>query len=138
MKKFFKSLGLIFLVFIAAILLLLLQGFFRFDVKLFEINRLIQSESRRWGTLVELVPDIFILGEDAGQVKKVLQRAGYEPVPDGRVWKRYEDKTGPNKSVYIREANIIVCNVKLYVFLSFSEDGKLQSAVGTQHEHGCL
>lgn len=138
MKKFLKYLGLTFLAVALFIAIALAQGFYRFDVRFFEINRYIQSKSQQWGTMVELIPDIFEKNEVFEEVENSLKTAGYAHVPDEKVWKRYEDKTGVNKFVYTREVNMLVCNIQLYVFLEFDEHKNLLSAFGTQHEHGCL
>ncbi len=138
MKKVLKYIGMTFLVLVLLIGGLALQGFYRFDVNIFEVNRIIKSKSQRWGTPVQLIPEVFVEGESFENVEKYLNFSGYKNIQGDKVWKKYEDKTGPNKFVFTREANMLVCNIMLYVFLEFDQNNNLKSAIGTQHEHGCL
>lgn len=137
MKNFLKYFLLTMLVLVLLGGIVVIQGVYRFDVKIHTVNNLIQTKAKTWGTMVNLIPDIFSAGEPFVEVNKALIYAGYINTPADKVWK-YEDHTGKNKFVYIREANAFFCNINLYVFVEFDDNSKLKSAYGTQNEHGCL
>lgn len=138
MKKFLKY----FLIGIAALTViiaaLLAQSFYRVDVRIFPINQHIQAGTHPWGAMVNLIPDDFNVGESLETVASKLKFSGYKNIPVENAWQRYKDKVGKNKFMYVRDANMLVCNISLYVFVEFDDNGKLISAQGTQHEHGCL
>ncbi len=138
MKKFFKYFFLL-LAFLAVVFAgLFLQAMFRFDVIIYPINRYIKEHSGTWGASVNLIPDIFSEHEDFEDVEKKLFRAGYTRIADGEIWGRYADRVGENKYAYIRDANMLVCNIELYIFLELDDNQKLKKANGTQEERGCL
>jgi hypothetical protein len=133
--KFFLS---VLLISIFGLGILYVQVTYRIDVLFYEINRDIQQGSRRWGTLVNLIPDNFSQNESFASVTKKLERAGYVEVNEKDAWARYKDRVGGHNHMFEREANMWVCNIKLYVFIELDDSLNLISAEGTQQEHGCL
>ena len=137
-KKILKWMGISLL---SLILLVCLFGFYityRPDVRIYSINRYIIDNSPKWGTIVELTPDVLNKRMQLEKVEARLKSAGYTKNDKDNVWPRYDEKTGKNKFIYTREANNMVCNIKLYVFIEVDKDYQLIKAEGTQHEHGCL
>ena len=112
----------------------------RFDLKLNRVVEEIRSDPNveAWGDRTPLVPSQFKLGESRESVLRVLEKGGFERIPDDDVWARYQYEIDEGRALYVREAHNIACNIYIYVFIEFSDTNELTFAEGTQHEHGCL
>ena len=120
--------------------LYLLNAMGRYDLKLNPVVEEIRSDPNveAWGDRTTLIPSQFDLGDDRDNVLRKLEKAGFERVPDGQAWVRYQYEIDEGREIYTREAHNIACNIYIYVFIDFSDKNKLTFAEGTQHEHGCL
>lgn len=104
------------------------------------VNHYIESQAsgQRWGTKIELVPEIFTAGDDIINVRTKLMDSGYKQLSEETIWGRYRDKIGPNREAYMQVASTLVCNVERYVFLEFDTEAKLLNASAAVNERGCL
>src|SRR5688572_26218682 len=127
MKKVLKRFFVALLITVLIVFIIVFVGGSRPDVLIFPVNRYIETHVRRWGTMVDLVPNIFSVGDTFENVDNKLIRAGYSKEP-----------AKENKYIYTREANDLICNKGLYVFVEFDDSFKLKSAEGAVREHGCL
>ena len=108
------------------------------DVYKHPVSAAIVSNNPEWGELVDLIPDAFVFGEERDSVRQKLQSAGYQSVQDKSVWKRYSYLIEDDYKLYSREADNLVCNIQLRVFVKFNSDDLLAAAKGNIHEQGCL
>ncbi len=137
-KKILKWFLVVFLTLVGLLVLLIANFIFRFDVYVYPINAHISQNVVKWGDSVDLVPEIFEVGDSYEDVISGLSFAGYAALPPEDVRQRHEAYHDPHSYVFIRDASTLVCNVKLYAFLKFDENMKLKKAIGTQREQGCL
>ena len=112
----------------------------RLDLAFNDIVQEIQSDpnAKKWGERVPLIPGQFALGSGRGTVLKMLNRDGFQRLPDEKVWTQYQYEIDQGREIYTREANNGICNIVVYVFVEFDAGDKVTFAEGAQHETGCL
>ncbi|MEO3414101.1 hypothetical protein AAFO92_05530 [Roseovarius sp. CAU 1744] len=120
--------------------LAVLNSFKRFDLRFNPIANEIRNGLNTYSSSerVALIPELFMPGELREAVVKKLNNAGFERTPSSQVWMRYQNEINVGREVFTREANRFPCNIRMYVFLGFDGQGDLETAQGTQHEHGCM
>ena len=138
MKRAPKMIGIGVLALLAAAGVLAAQALYRFDLRINPVAAAIKSHVIKWGDKTDLTPQPFQIGEDRADVVALLRKSGFARTPDEKVWKLYVAEILDGKELYQREANNLVCMIRLYVFVKFDGGARLVSANGTQHEHGCL
>lgn len=114
------------------------QALFRFDLYLNPVAAPIKLNGSKWGDKVDLSPRPVKIGDHRAKVLVLLRKSGFSRTPDETVWKRYEGEILDGNELYEREAESLICQARLYVFLKFDDEGRLVSAQGAKHEHGCL
>ena len=95
-----------------------------------------QGAGRHWGTLVSLIPEPFAPNSSRTDVEQRLASAGFARFEVDDFLAHFHPDL-QRREVYVREANTLVCNIQLYVFVFFDEAGELTLADATQHERGC-
>ena len=117
---------------------------YRFDLRLNSINRyILKNISGSWGVPIPMIPKPFPAGISKAEVEKRLAKAGFERAVDRvlnwpQVQENFGTKIDEGAIIYVREANRIVCNQGLYIFVSFDEKDRLTYGESAIYEHGCL
>jgi hypothetical protein len=138
MRRVLRWLVLGFVTFTIIIVGVLAFWLYRPDLYIDPVNRRIMTAAGpRWGTFASLSPYPLQAGTPAGDVRSILERAGYHKTDAQGAW-RYAGEIKQGGEVYIRGADRFPCNVTFYVILKFDTRENLTSARGTQQEHGCL
>ena len=117
--------------------LTLSQLLLRFDLALNPVASSIRLNSVSWGMMTDLVPSPFALGAPRDAIVRKLTLAGFQRTADDSVWGRYKNEIQDGYELFQREGDDQICKIQFYAFVKFSEDGRLTSAKGTWHEHGC-
>jgi hypothetical protein len=97
-----------------------------------------QGVGKSWGTRISLIPDPLAPNSNRTEVEQRLGDAGFTRLHDTAFLARLQWDLDRQGEVYSREANNLVCNIQLYVVVSFDEAGELAFADAAQYEHGCL
>ena len=121
-----------------SLVLAYLQMELRFDVLIHSPSHHIIKDSKEWGDEVNLIPEDFAYGESKESIFKQMALAGYSTLPQDSSNTKENKSTLGSNVIFTREANTLICNITLYVFLNFSDQGNLISAHGTRQEKGCL
>ncbi len=139
MKKL-KTIGIILLLLLVTGGLYISQAFLRFDLMLNPINRHVHlaTQGIGFGKRISLVPELFSPGMPMSEVEKGLLNAGFERRRRDQVWQPYRIEIDSGRRVYRREADAIPCNMVLYVFATFNEEGGISKGEAVRHERGCL
>lgn len=138
MSKALRIIGVILVILIVGAGVMFAQATYRFDLAFNPVVSQIRTGSGTWGEMIELTPKPFSVGNKKTDVVDRLNRAGFTRVEDENVWARYEGKINNGYELYLRAGNTWVCNISYYSFIKFDANGRLASAKGTVHEHGCL
>ncbi len=127
-----------FIVILAAIPIVAIHSTYRFDVRLNKVSHKILSDGAKFGHVINLVPDVFNVGQSEEFVREKLEKAGFALVKPQNVRAKYADKATDGKYIYIREADTWFCKINLRVFVEYNNFNELVKAEGVQHENGCL
>ncbi|WP_155889430.1 hypothetical protein [Cucumibacter marinus] len=124
---------------IALVILALLVG--RFLYSAFALGLLFHPETRylydqrnaRHGTVIDLVPDLFEIGESRKSVVSRLATAGFEP------WTGLREPRPGNSALtfHISAGFDVACRIDFFVDVEFDIDGKL-TAAENRRSGGCL
>jgi len=138
--KILKKLAIVLVVLILIGLALVAQGLWRFDLYFNPVSAYIMKKSsgKVWGTRVPMVPKPFPLQSSQVEIEHQLGNSGFVHLDSDKALAAFPDEVSKGHEVYFREANTLVCNVYLYVILSFEQNNKLLHAEGTSEEQGCL
>ena len=89
------------------------------------------------GALVSLIPDPFAPNSSRADVEQKLADARFTRLYDDLFLAYRHSELYRQREVYSREANNLVCNIQVYVFVSFDQSNELNFADATQYERGC-
>jgi hypothetical protein len=115
----------------------LAQLLFRFDLAMNPVAVPIRHYSHPWGKMTDLTPSPFEIGTPRDTVVKKLANFGFEETPAEAVWGRYKSEVRDGFELFQREGDDLICRIQIYAFVKFDSEGRLSSAKGTWHEHGC-
>lgn len=138
MFRALKLIGAVMLIFVIIGAGWLFLSMERPDVYRHSLSSTIKHGTGDWGELVALIPSEFELNERGELVRNKLSRAGYERIPNDKVWARYASVIEEGKVVYSREADTLVCAIQLRVFIEFDAEDRVTFAEGNLQEHGCM
>ncbi len=91
------------------------------------------------GTRVSLVPNVFTLHSSRTSVERQLKDAGFTRLP-AELFETgpFHDDLVQGREIYSREGGNLVCNIQLFVVVSFDQQGLLSFGESAQYVEGCL
>ena len=95
-----------------------------------------EGAGKGFGAVYSLIPEPFAANSNRADIEQRLTSAGFARFGFDAFLAHFHPDL-EQREVYAREANNLVCNIQLYVFVSFDEADELTLADATPHEHGC-